>query len=194
MNVIATIFVVKNLAISRHEHGDGIGQQQHPGGERACQAISPGVAHPGVLQVDGVHQVMQSNVSVTAAEARQQGCEQTEERIPGTAAERAEKQVEPDHVRLHSAYCIQNPDGAGRIVKRPATLHGKTFEFRLLRRNPVGEDSDAKKWIATQFFRDVKAVFAEPSLTGREGGHQTNFHYSSGLWSLRPQKRSRFDV
>lgn len=53
-----------------------------------------------VLQIDRVHEVMQGDVSVAAAQTCQQRSEQPEESIEGIAAEGAEQQIEPNDIRL----------------------------------------------------------------------------------------------
>jgi hypothetical protein len=67
MNIVASIFVLQNLAIARHEHRHGIRQQKRPGGERAGCPVCTRVAHPGVFEIDCIHQMVQSDVGIAAA-------------------------------------------------------------------------------------------------------------------------------
>jgi hypothetical protein len=66
MNIGSAIFFVQNLAIARHEHRNRIRQQKHARGQRSSHPVEARVAYAGIFQIDGIHQVMQSNVRVTA--------------------------------------------------------------------------------------------------------------------------------
>lgn len=90
VNVIAAVFIVQNFAIARHQHRNRIRQQQHSRSHRACEPVKPFVANTDVLQIDGVHQVMQSHMRVAAAEAREQRGHQATECHHRAATERAE--------------------------------------------------------------------------------------------------------
>jgi hypothetical protein len=49
VNIIATVSFMEDLAIAWHEHGNGIRQQQHFGGNGASQTVSALVPHAGVF-------------------------------------------------------------------------------------------------------------------------------------------------
>ncbi len=66
MNVIATVLLVENLAIPRHQYGNGIRQKKHLCGCGAKQAISVRVAHSGVLQIHCVHQMVQGDMGIAS--------------------------------------------------------------------------------------------------------------------------------
>jgi hypothetical protein len=68
VNIVAPIFVVQDLAIAGHQHGDGIRKQEHAGSHGACDAIQTFVSNAHIFQFDSVHQVMQRDVSVSAAQ------------------------------------------------------------------------------------------------------------------------------
>jgi hypothetical protein len=40
----------------------------------------------------------------------------------------------------------------------------------------VGEDCQAEEWIALQFLRDVKSIFAQATRTWGESRYQTDLH------------------
>jgi len=101
------------------------------------------VANARVFQIDRVHQVVEGNVGVAAAHARQERSEQAEKGVPGLAAESAKEQVEPHYVGLQSLDGAEQAIGAAGIVKRPATFHRKTFQFRLRGRNLVSKNRNA---------------------------------------------------
>lgn len=84
---------------------------------------------PGIFQIDGIHQVMQCDVGVTATQAGQQRCGQSAERRNWTMPERAEQQVEPDNVRLQSVHSFQQTYDTSRIVERPTALDMKPLWF-----------------------------------------------------------------
>jgi hypothetical protein len=100
MHIIAAIFFVENLAITRHEHRHRIRQQKHPGSDRSCHTISARMPHPGIFQIDGIHQMMQSDMRVAATHARQHWGEEPRKSNQRIAAECAEKKIEPHHVGL----------------------------------------------------------------------------------------------
>jgi hypothetical protein len=131
-----------------------------------------------VFQIDGIHQVMESDVGVTAAQARHQGREESQESIEGIAAKRAEEQIEPHHIGFQFGDGLEDAKRAGGIVERPAALHGEAIEFGLGRENLIRKDGEAEETIATQFFGKMKAVLAQSTLAGRESCYQTDFHYS----------------
>ena len=113
VHIVSPVFVVQDLAVAGHQHRNRIRQQKHPRRDGACDSIKPLVANPDVLQFDGVHQVMQCDVRITSAQAREQRRHQSAERHQGIAAERTEEQIEPDDVRLQS---VQSLDQAKRCA------------------------------------------------------------------------------
>src|SRR5215469_12823970 len=72
MDVVAAVLVIQNLAIAGHKYGDRIGEQQHPGGYRTSEAVKTLVAHAGILEFDGIHEMVQSHVRISPP----QTCEQ----------------------------------------------------------------------------------------------------------------------
>jgi hypothetical protein len=64
MDVIAAIFFVQDIAVSRHEYRHRIRQQHHSRSEGARQAVSTSVANPGVFQIHRIHQMVQRDVCV----------------------------------------------------------------------------------------------------------------------------------
>lgn len=77
MHIVSSIFVVQYLAIARNEHRDRIRQQESSRGDRTGEAIEPLMADSGIFQVHGIHQMVQRNVRVTAAQAGEQRRHQT---------------------------------------------------------------------------------------------------------------------
>jgi hypothetical protein len=64
MHIIAAILFVEDLAISRHEHGYGVGKKKHTSGGSARETVGAGKAHSGILQVHRVHQVVQRHMGI----------------------------------------------------------------------------------------------------------------------------------
>jgi hypothetical protein len=160
VHIFAAILFVKNLAVARHEHGDGIRQQQHPGGEGAGPAVSARVPHTCIVQIHCVHKVMQGNVRIATVQASQQGSKQSQKSIDRITAEGAEQQIEPDHIGFQLVKHSQETNATERVVEGPAAYNGKVFELGLIRGNPIGEDSDSQERIAPQFLGDVQAILA----------------------------------
>lgn len=67
MNIIVPILFMKDLPIPRHEHRHRIREQQHPRGNGAGSAIKTRMLHPGIFQIDSVHQVVQCHVGIASA-------------------------------------------------------------------------------------------------------------------------------
>ena len=72
MNILPAIFLVENLAVTRHQDRHRIREQQHPGGDGPGQTIGAWMLHSRVLQIDGIHQMMQRDMGITPAQAREQ--------------------------------------------------------------------------------------------------------------------------
>jgi hypothetical protein len=72
VNIVSAIFIEENLAISRHQHRHRVGQQQHTRGHGASQSISTREADAEVLEIDRIHQMMEGDVRVLAAYAREE--------------------------------------------------------------------------------------------------------------------------
>jgi hypothetical protein len=176
MNVIAAIFFVQNLAVPGHEHRDGVRQQEHFRRQRSGEAVGTGMLHAGIFQIHRIHEVVQGDVGVTTAQTREQGSSQAKKGVQGIAPEGAEEEVKPHNIRFQLIHRCENSSGTAGIVERPATLHGESLQLRLMWGYLIRKNIQAEKRIAAQFFRNMQAVLAKPSLTGREGAHQTNFH------------------
>ncbi len=160
VDIVAAVFVEQNFAIPGHEHRDGIRKQQHSRGERAGHAISARKTYSGVLQVDGIHQMVQRHVGIATAQAGKEWSHQSGERNQWIAAEGAEQQVEPDHVGLQLPERAQQPDGTCGVIERPAALDREAIQFRLNRGHLIGKDRKAQERIALKFLGDVKTILA----------------------------------
>lgn len=55
MDVIASVFVVQNLAISGHQDRYGVGEQKHACRHRACHAIEPLMTNTSIGQLNSIH-------------------------------------------------------------------------------------------------------------------------------------------
>jgi hypothetical protein len=71
VDITATVFVQQDIAVSGHQHGKRIRQEQHFRRDRSCHAIQTRKADPRAFQVDEVHQVMQGHVCVIACHTRE---------------------------------------------------------------------------------------------------------------------------
>jgi hypothetical protein len=176
MHILAAIFFMKNFAITGHEYRHRIRQQKHSSGYRAGGAVGAGVADSRVFQIDGIHQMVQSDMGIAAAEPRQQGGQQPGEGDQRISAKCTEQQIEPHHIRLQLAQGAQNSKRAGGIVEGPAAHDRKPVQFAQVGRNLIAEDGEVQKRIAVQLRRDMQPILAEPARARRESGHQTDFH------------------
>jgi len=148
VHVVASVLVVENLAISGHEHGNGIGQQQHARGHRTRCFIEPGMTNTGIFEIDGVHEVMQGDVGIAPAEAREERRGESAKGNDGIAPESAEQKVEPHDVGLAFIDRSDQTEAAARIIERPATDNLEAFWLFTRSGEFIREDGQAEKWIA----------------------------------------------
>ena len=148
VDIVAAIFVVQDLAITGHQHGDGIREQEHARGHRSGHAIQAFVPNADVFEFDSVHQVMQGHVSVAAAQPSEQRRHEAGERHHRIAPECAEQQIEPDDIGLEPVQGLQQSIEAAGIIERPAAQNGKAIWFDMVRREFVGQNRQAEEWIA----------------------------------------------
>jgi hypothetical protein len=184
VNIVMAILFLQNFPIPRHQHGNRIREQEHSCSHGASRAVNARMPHPGVLQVDSVHQMMQSDVGIAATQPRQQRRQKPQKSVDRIPAKSTEEQIEPHHIGLQMADRLRQSKGSCGIVEGPATLNVETLQLGLSRGEFIGKNREAEKWITAQFFRDMKAVFAQSPLAGRKGRYQTNFHYSPASLSL----------
>jgi hypothetical protein len=81
------------------------------------------MAHPGVLQIHRIHQMVERHMRVAPTQTGEHRCNKSGEGYQRIASEGAEQEVEPHYVRLDLPDRAQNADGAGRIVEGPAAIH-----------------------------------------------------------------------
>jgi hypothetical protein len=117
VNVLVPVFIQENFAVARHQHGNRMREQQHARGNRTRPTIGALVANAGVIEIDRVHQVVQSHMSVAAVQTRQQRRQKPQKSVQRLAPESAEQQVEPYYVRLEFTYDLDQPNRASGIVK-----------------------------------------------------------------------------
>jgi hypothetical protein len=134
------------------------------------------VLNAHVFQLDGIHEVVQRDVRVASAQARQQRSHQTGKGHDRIAAERTEKQIEPHHIGLEPPQGAQQSVRAGGIVKRPGAHHVKTLGLGMVGREVIAQNSKVEKWIALQLLRNVKPIFAQAPGAGRKSRDQTDLH------------------
>gem|GEM_PF-1358865 len=130
MNIVAAILLVQYLAVSGHQHRDGVRHEKHLRGKCAGQAVAARMTHTSVFQVHRIHQMVQGYVGVTAGKARKHRREKSGECDEWFAPECAEEKIEPNHIRFQSSNHAQDANCACRIVEGPATLDGEVLEFR----------------------------------------------------------------
>lgn len=181
MNVVAAVFLPKDIAIPRHQDRNGIRQQQHSCGNGSSPAISPRMPHAGVFEIDRVHEVVQGDVRIASAHASEQRGEQAKKRANRITPKGAEKQVEPNHIRLQLPEHLQKMKNGSRIIERPAANDGKTLQFRFIGRDLIGKNRHTQESIAEQFLGNMQAIFAQSTLAGWKSGYEANFHSLSGL-------------
>src|SRR3954454_10909636 len=133
MNVFAAIFINQRLAISREKHAQGICHQEYARGDatRKPEETFFQAGDVGVAEIHMLHQMMQRNVSVIAAQTQERGRTQAEERrerMVGRAVRR-EYEIEPDDVGIDLANFAPDFDGITQAIEFPATNDVKAFEL-----------------------------------------------------------------
>jgi ribosomal protein L44E len=139
------------------------------------------VANARILEFYGIHQVMESDVRVAAAQTREQRRHESRKSHERVAPERAEQQVEPHHVRLEPVQRLEEAKDTARVVERPAALNREPSGLGLVWREFVGQNRKVEKRIALQLLCDVKPIFTQSTRTGWERGDQTDLHSSPAL-------------
>jgi hypothetical protein len=117
MNIVTTVFVIQDLAVSGHQHRDGIRQEKHSRGYRARYAIQALMTHAHILELNCVHQVVQGHVRVPPRQSRKQRRHEAAERDRWISAERAEQQIEPDHIGLQLPNVLKEPISCSGIIE-----------------------------------------------------------------------------
>lgn len=97
------------------------------------------MAHSGVLQIYGIHQMVERHVGIAASQPHKQRCHQSREGDHRAVTERAKDEIEPDDVRLQSVYRPNETNNTRRAVVRPAALDRETVQFRVSRRQFIGQ-------------------------------------------------------
>jgi len=103
--------------------------------------------------------MMQGDVGIATGETGKNRSEKPGESDQWIAAEGAEEEIKPNHVRFEFADRIQNVNRACRVVERPASLNRITFQLRFRQGNLVSQNVEADEGIAMQLPGNVKAVF-----------------------------------
>src|SRR5580704_19032282 len=168
MDVVISVFVEQNFAISRHENRNRIREQQDSGGEDTHGAIDTPETYPRILEVRGVHKVMQGDISVEAGQADQRRRNQTCKCNERVTSEGAVKQVEPNHVRLQLVQPAQESNGTCRIIERPTSFYRKPIELLKRGRYFIRQDGKAHERIGLKLARKMKTVFTQTSLARRK--------------------------
>ena len=133
MHIVATILVIENLSIARHQYRYGIGEQHHAGRQSSGRTIEPLVTDAKVLEIHGVHQVMQRDVGIASAEPREQRRHKPAERNHGATPESTEQEIEPDDIRLETPDGADDANGTSRVIERPAAYDGVPSRLGMIR-------------------------------------------------------------
>jgi hypothetical protein len=160
VNIAASVLLLQHLAVIGNQNGQGIRLEEQFGRHGARELIQAGEPNARVVQIDAVHQVMQSHVSIKAAEPGQKRKSQTAKSGQRIASERRKDQIEPDHIGFLPPYGGPQSGHAFGIVKGPATRNRKTFRLRLLVLQCVRQYGKADIGISLQLARNMIAVFA----------------------------------
>jgi len=67
VNIVPPVLIIQDLAISRHENRDGVGEQEHSGCHGSRKTVKPLVLHAGIFEFDRIHEVVQSHMRVPPA-------------------------------------------------------------------------------------------------------------------------------
>ena len=129
MHILAAILLEQKLTIMRHEDRYGVRHEDHSCSHAARESIGARKADSQILEVQCIHEVMQGDMSVFSAQAREKRESETGESIQRIAAKCAEEQVEPNHVGLEFAKLRQQTNDGRGTVGRPATNYIEPFKL-----------------------------------------------------------------
>ena len=107
VHVSGPVFLLQQLAVSGQQDRNRVGQQQHPRCNRAGAPVHAAKMHVRIAQVDRIHQVMEGDMRIVAAQTSEQGRRKTGKSGQGVVAKGAEQQVEPNHIRLQPVQKVQ---------------------------------------------------------------------------------------
>jgi hypothetical protein len=71
MDIISSVLIIQDLAISGHKNRDGVGEKKHPRRHRTRESIEALVTDASILEFNGIHEVMQSHMGVSSPQARE---------------------------------------------------------------------------------------------------------------------------
>jgi len=100
MDIVATVLVIQDLSVSRHQNRDRIREQNHPRRNFTSSAVKVLVSNTDILQLNRIHQVMKRNVRITSPQTCKQGCHQSAESDDRIATEGTKEQIEPNNIRF----------------------------------------------------------------------------------------------
>src|SRR5437588_451889 len=117
---------------------------------------------------------------------------QPEKRLQRLVPESREQQVEPHHIGLELADLLHELHRVGKAVEVPGADDleirklGLLFDCRL---ELVRKNRQTQQRVDLEFFRNVIAVFAEPSTARWKRGYQTDLHEVPGYWNQNSVSR-----
>ncbi len=158
VHVAGPVFLLQQLAIGGQQDRNRVGRQQHPRSHFPYAAIHGAEMHVRIAQIDRVHQVMQRDMRIVAAQTGEQRGRQTAERGQRIVAKGAEQQVEPDDVRIQLMHHAQQPRRTGGIVGGPAPANVELVQFRLPIGQLIGQHGETEERVAPQLPRKMKPV------------------------------------
>src|SRR6266851_5740119 len=93
----------------------------------ATQPVKPRILHPGIGEVHHVHDLVQGDVGVVAAQANQARSQEATKRRQRLAAKRSKSYVEPHHIRLQLIDRAEQASWVSESVEGPAANHMETI-------------------------------------------------------------------
>jgi hypothetical protein len=175
------ILFPKNAAVGGHEHGNRIRRQQNLSGSVACQVVNVPAAHARILEIHGLHELVESHMGVEAGGPNHCWKRHSQERGQRLATEAGETQIEPYDIRLNMPDGSQQPYRIAQAVERPASNDGLARQLLLIGSNVIAQNDQRQSFGMPQLARDMKPVLIQRVPAGRKCGHQTDLHCCPGL-------------
>ena len=129
VHIVSVIVLNECAAVSRNKHGNGVRHQQQMSCHPAAQPVKPRILYAGVLQIHHVHDLVQRDMRVIAAETNQRRRDDATKSGQRPAAVGGKSQVEPHHVGLQLLDCAQKACWIRQAIERPAANHIKPIHF-----------------------------------------------------------------
>jgi len=112
----SAIFLSDNAAVRRHKHRNRVGKQKQLRCSIACGGIDVAEAHPGILEIYRLHELVKRDVSIEARRPNHRWERHSKEGRKRLATEAGETKIEPHDIG------VDLPDGSQQAHRIPQAV------------------------------------------------------------------------